>query len=127
RRHSSSENNNQQYRNDLNLQREYLDCLNDLTDEYKKFHRDNNSLNNQKSKTTYETKEQYKHSEDVYRHLPTSVSRGEDQNTYQCSLLENLLHKQLKPIVKTVLTLSVDNLKTLEDSLKHQQRLVKPV
>ncbi|CAF3985915.1 unnamed protein product, partial [Rotaria magnacalcarata] len=127
RRHSSSENNNQQYRNDLNLQREYLDCLNDLTDEYKKFHRENNSLNNQKSKTTYETKEQYKHSEDVYRHLPTSVSRGEDQNTYQCSLLENLLHKQLKPIVKTVLTLSVDNLKTLEDSLKHQQRLVKPV
>ncbi|CAF5105737.1 unnamed protein product, partial [Rotaria magnacalcarata] len=127
RRHSSSENNNQQYRNDLNLQREYLDCLNDLTDEYKKFHRENNSLNNQKSKTTYETKEQYKHSEDVYRHLPTSVSRGEDQNTYQCSLSENLLHKQLKPIVKTVLTLSVDNLKTLEDSLKHQQRLVKPV
>ncbi|CAM2700506.1 unnamed protein product [Rotaria socialis] len=127
RRRSSSENNNQQYRNDLNIHRESLDCLNDLTDEYKILPRENNSLNNQKNKTIYETKQQDQHSEGVYRCLPKSVSRTEDQTTYQHSLSENLLYKQLKPLVKTVLTLSVDNIKTLDYSLQHQQRLVKPI
>jgi hypothetical protein len=93
KRRSTSENMKSQRRNDLEIGREFLRCLDDLTDEYEKLEKQKKSLNNRKQKSSYETKESYESFEKSYRHQPT-----EFDNTYQRSFSEGLLHQRFKPI-----------------------------
>ncbi|CAF0971766.1 unnamed protein product [Rotaria sordida] len=113
---SFSENRKQQYKNDVNI-------------EFKK------SFDNRQNKTTYETTEKYKNIKETYHHQPRSINRfqnkisnqTETNDNYHRSLSETLLHTHLKPIIKTDVTLSDENLKTMEYCLQHKQRLIKPI
>ncbi|CAF3405101.1 unnamed protein product [Rotaria sp. Silwood1] len=139
RQRSSSENKKQQYKNDFNMEQEYLRCLNDVKNEYENLQREKKSFDNRKNKTTYETTKQYENVEKTYHHhhhhQPRSINKiqnnisnqTETNNTCQRSLSETLLHKNFKPIIKTDITLSDENLKAMEYCLQHQQRLIKPI
>jgi hypothetical protein len=104
RQRSLSENTRQQRQNDLDIQLEYLRRLDDLTDEYEKLKQPKKSFYNQNNKTTYETIEKI----------------------YQRSLSENFVPKHFKPVITTDVTLSEDNLTTMEYSLQRKERL-KPI
>jgi hypothetical protein len=107
KRRSLSENVKQQSKNNFDVEREYLRCLDDLTDEYEKLKRQKTSFDNQKKNTTYERTEHY-------------------ENTYQRSLSDGLVSKRLKPIIRNDLTLSEDDLFDMEYLLKRKERL-KPI
>jgi hypothetical protein len=96
KRRSSSENLRKPRPNNFELEREYSRCLDDLRDEYENLKRQKKSLDNQKNKTTYETTEQYERIQETY-HQPR-INQFSNENTYQRSLSENILHKRLKPI-----------------------------
>jgi hypothetical protein len=118
RRRSSSENVKQPRMNDREIGREYLRCLDDLTNEYEKLKQQKKSFDN---KSTYETKENYEFTEEIYRNQPRQI-----ENSYQRSLSESLLYKRLKPITTTDITLSDNNLFNMEYRLKRKERL-KPI
>lgn len=121
RTRSSSENLKQPRTNDLDVHREYLRCLDDLTDEYEKLQGQKRALDNQKQKTTYETTKTYQSMEQSHRQQPTHI-----ENTYQRSLSEGLLHQRLKPFTSRDITLSDDDLFSMEYRLKPKERL-KPI
>ena len=123
KRRSSSENLRQQRTNDFEIEREYLRCLDDLTDEYEKLNRQQKSVDNRKNKTTYET------IQGTYHQPTTTINRTNQfstENTYQRSLSENILHKRLKPVFTSDLTFSEDDFSNKEYNLTRKERL-KPI
>lgn len=124
RRRSSSETQSQQYNRDVDIKREYLKCLNDLTDEYEKLQQQGQSLQNRKNITAYKVNKEYES-----HHQPRSINRIENYDTYQRSSSETSLYRRLKPVIKTDFNLSNDNLTSLNYALNQQQQtlLLKPI
>ena len=118
RRRSSSENVKQARRDNIEIGREYLRCLDDLTDEYERLKRQKKSLDNQ---SNYETKESYQRTEEFYRSQPMQI-----ESSYKRSSSEGLLHKRLQPITTLDMTLSDEDIFSMEYRLKRKERL-KPI
>ena len=105
----------------LDMHRRYLRCLDDLNDEYEKLKRQKRSLENQKKTTSYETSESFQSIEQIRHHRPTQV-----ETSYQRSLSEGLLHQRMKPLATKDITLSEEDVFTMEYRLKPKERL-KPI
>ena len=125
---SASENYKQQQQrqppplDQVNLHREYRRCFDDLTDEYEKLQRQKRSLENQKKTSSYETSESFQSIEQIRRHpRPIQV-----ESSYQRSLSEGLLHQRTKPLTTKDITLSEEDVFTMEYRLQPKERL-KPI
>ena len=87
RRRSSSTSGKQQRRADVDEEREYLRCLQDLTNEYEKTKRQKKSFDSRKKKTTVDAQEEYESIEEVYHQRPvvtkTTTQEITQRSTYR--------------------------------------------
>jgi len=103
-----------QQRNDFEIEREYLRCLDDLTNEYEKLQQQNKP----KQKTTYETTESFESVEQIVRRQP----QIQTESTYHRSTSEGGIHRQLKPLSTYNVTRSDEDINRSEFSLHQKQR-----